>query len=311
MLTETLFTFLLVICFYFFISYLKEEKTKQLIYAGLFSGLTILCRPIAFFIPIFFSFFILLKHGKKIQLLIKHLLLLSGIVFIIISPWLIRNKIAYDHYFLSVIREHNLLNYQAAAVYAERFNHSLPQAQSILRWKTFREFKRNANKQPYEYAKYIEQEGIKVIFQSPGLFFKQHITGVANFFLRPTRSYIDIQLGHWGKGYDTVPKNYPIFKYLFENNSRLTIALVFFQLFILLIVYSTSITGLIYMKKEVGYFFSLLGISILIFANFNLSIKTESRFRVPIWPLIAVISAYGINYLKDKIRVKTKTANLF
>ncbi|MBA3705498.1 MAG: glycosyltransferase family 39 protein [Bacteroidetes bacterium] len=311
-LTETLFSFMLGISFYFFIRFLKDTKTKHLLYVGLFSGLSILCRPIAFFIPFFFACFIILKHKKLIRLLIKQIILLIGITFLTISPWLIRNNAVYGHYFLSVIREHNLLNYQAASVYAERFNYSLPKAQSILRWKTFREFKGNANKQPYEYAQLLEKESIKIIFEYPGIFAKQQLKGFIYFFLKPTRAYIEIQLGHWGKGYNTIPKDYPIFKYLFEHTSRLTIVLVFFQLFVLAVVYLSCIAGIMYLKKRTGVLYILLLVlAIFIFANFNLTLITESRFRVPVWSLVATISACGIYSIREKICAKKKTADLF
>jgi 4-amino-4-deoxy-L-arabinose transferase-like glycosyltransferase len=308
-LTETLFTFLLVMCFYFFINYLRNRQVKQLVFASVLSGLMILCKPIAFFIPFFFSGFIIYVNRKNILSIIKPLFLLSAFVMLIVSPWLIRNKIVYDHYFLSVIREHNLLNYQAAAIYAERFDHSLAEAQSILRWKTFREFKEDANKQPYEYAKFIEKEGSRIIFENPAIFIKQYLKGVTYFFLKPTRAYIDIQLGHWGKGYDTIPKDYPIFKYLFEHNNRFTVVLVFFQLIILLLVYLACAYGLIYIRRKTGMIFLLLFVlSIFIFASFNLSEITESRFRVPTWPLIAIVSACGVYYIKKRFS-KRKTVS--
>jgi len=307
-LTETLFSFLLIVCFYFFINYLKEHKRSHLMYAGVFTGMVILCRPIAFFIPFLFSGFIIFKYRKNISVLFKQLVLFCGFTLLIVSPWLIRNKIVYDHFFLSVIREHNILNYKAAAIYAERFNYSLAQAQSTLRWKTFREFKGDAHKQPYEYGKYIEKEGTKIILEYPGTFIKHHFIEITNFFLRPTRSYIDIQLGHWGKGYDTIPKDYPVFKYLFEHNSRLTIVLVFFQLLVLFLVYLSCITGIIYMKKRSLVYIFLLGLTILIFANFNLPAVTESRFRVPVWPLIAIISACGIYYIWERLTIKKKSS---
>lgn len=309
-LTESLFTFLLVVCFYVFIRYLKSNSVKQLIFAGIFSGLLVLCKPIAFFIPFLFSAFIIVKNRKEIRSAARQLFLVCISVTITISPWLIRNKTVYDHYFLSVIREHNLLNYQAGSIYAERFNYPLAEAQSILRWKTFREFKGNAHKQPYEYGKYIEKEGIRVILDYPQLFIKQQAKGFLYFFIKPTRAYIDIQLGHWGKGYNTIPKNYPIFKYLFEHTSKLTVVLVFLQLFILLVTYLACIAGLIYMKKESGTMvLALLTIAIFIFANFNLSEITESRFRVPVWPLISIISACGIYYVKELFYVKKRTVN--
>lgn len=46
------------------------------------------------------------------------------------------------------------------------------------------------------------------------------------------------------------------------------------------------------------------GLTILVFANFNPPAVTESRFRVPVWPLITIISACGIFYIKERFSKK-------
>lgn len=299
-LTETLFTFLLIISVYTLIRFIKTEKSGALILSSLFCGLAILCRPIGFFIPILFAFFILFYFRKELKKAIVPVIVFGLITFFTVSPWLVRNKITFDHYFLSVIREHDMQNYQAAAIYAELNDRSLPESQSILRWKTFRAFKGDANKQPYEYARYIENDAIKIAFENPDILLKHHVIQFMHFFLKPCRAYIDIQLGHWGRGYNTIPKDYPIFKYLFEHNSKFTTAAVFFQLFVLLIVYLSVFFGVIYFKRIENLFFALLlGVLIFCFANLTLPYVTESRFRVPVMPYIAIVSAGGIYFLKE------------
>lgn len=304
-LTETLFTFLLLVCIYTFIRYLKTNKINFLVLSSFFCGLTVLCRPIGFFVPVFLSLFLLYFLRKSIKQSIIKIFIFLCISLLTISPWLIRNKIQFDHYFLSVIREHDMLNYQAAAIYAEKNNRSLAESQSVLRWKTFKEFGKDAHKQPYEYGRYIEKEAIKIAFDDPGLLIKHHAVQFLHFFLKPCRAYIDIQLGNWGKGYNTIPKDYPIMDYLFKHTSKLTISLVFFQLFLLLICYTALVFGIFYFKqsKQLFYLF-LLGLLVLCFANLTLPYVTESRFRVPVMPFIAIISASGIFFLKRKIYLK-------
>ncbi len=299
--TETLFSFLLILCVYYFVHYLKNNSFKLLALTALFCGLTILCRPIAFFIPLFFSAFLLYFFRKEKLKSISKIGILLLISVITISPWLIRNKNTFNHYFMSVIREHDMQNYQAAAIYGELNNKSLPESQSILRWKTFKAFKGDANKQPYEYARFIENDAMQIAFANPGILLKHHAVQFAHFFLKPCRAYIDIQLGHWGSGYNTIPKDYPIFKYLFERNSKLTIIVVFFQLFVLLIMYLSIVFGFIYFKQEKNllYFF-VIGLLVFCFANLTLPYVTESRFRMPVVPYLAIISAAGIYFLKEK-----------
>jgi hypothetical protein len=245
---------------------------------------------------------IFVKERKQIFKALKSALLLSTIALITISPWFIRNKITFGHYFLSVIREHNVQNYQAAAIYAKQHNRSLAESQSILRWKTFREFKGDANKQPYEYARYIESESIKIMLAQPKLLLEHHVSQFLYFFIKPCRAYIDIQMGNWGKGYNTIPKGYPIMKYLFEHNSKLTIAAVFFQIVMLLLMYISILFSFISFKKQNGLiWFFILAVLIFCFANLTIPSITESRFRVPVMPFISILSAAGIFYLKERI----------
>jgi 4-amino-4-deoxy-L-arabinose transferase-like glycosyltransferase len=300
-LTETLFTFLMVITFYFFVRFLQKSMWKDLILAAFFSALLILCRPIAFLIPVLFSAFILYRFWKELWLLLKRLFLYLSIVVLALSPWLVRNKITFGHYFISVIREHNLLNYQAASVYAERFGYPLPQAQSILRWKTFREFQGDANHQPYEYAAFIQKEAFAVIADYPAIFLKQQMLQVGYFFLKPTCAYFEIQFGYWGKGYNSIPKSYRVFEDFFKRTSKVSVALVVIQLLILLILYAGFIAGIFYFRKEKsGLIFWLFFFTIFCFALMNLPPATEARFRVPVIPLMAIVSACGLFYMKQK-----------
>lgn len=300
-LTETLFTFLMVLSFFFLIRYFQNEKMSDLLFTGVFSGLLILCRPIAFFIPFLFLVFISYRSFRRMNELFKQLIVYSGIVLLTLTPWLVRNKVVFGHYFLSVIREHNLLNYQAAAVYAERFNRPLPQAQRILRWKTFRNFKGNAHAQPYEYAKFIEKEALSVISDYPSIFIKEQVRQVGYFFFKPTRAFFEIQLGHWGQGYNTIPKEFSVFDNFRKGTSKITMALVFFQLIMMAAVYIAFAFGIIFMKKmRLRFHLILFSLTILCFALMNLPPVTESRFRVPVVPLIAIISACGFYSFKTK-----------
>lgn len=302
-LTETLFTFLLITSVYSFIRYLKTQRILWLLISSFLCGAAILCRPIGFFLPLLFAVCIVFFYRKSFKKSILHFIVYFFAVLITLSPWLIRNKIVFGHFFSSVIREHVMLNYQAGSIYAEKNNIPLANAQSVLRWKTFREFDGNAHQQPYEYAAYIENEAMKILFDNPGIMIRNQLRQFMHFFLKPSRAYIDIQLGNWGKGYNTIPKDYPIFEYLFKHNSKLTIFLVFFQIVILAICYIAFAFGITYLirmkKKDVLFFLIAL---IFCFSFLTLSEITESRFRVPVMPYIAIISASGIYFIKEWFR---------
>jgi 4-amino-4-deoxy-L-arabinose transferase-like glycosyltransferase len=303
--TETLFTCLLLCCVYYLVRYFKGSGKKHLLLSALFCGLAVLCRPIGFFLPALFSVLILYFFRKEVRRALLDVAIYSALFLVIISPWLVRNKVTFGHYFLSVIREHDMQNYQAAAIYAEVHNRKLPESQSILRWKTFKSFKSDANKQPYEYAAYIEDDAIKIMAEHPVILLKHHAVQLMHFFLKPCRAYIDIQLGNWGIGYNTIPKDYPIFDYLFKHNSKFTIAVVFIQLFVLLVLYLSILCGIaFFIRHQNKFLFAILVLIIFCFANLTLPYVTESRFRVPVMPYLAVLGAAGIYFMKNKVQEK-------
>lgn len=303
--TETLFSFLLLLTVYFFLKYLSTGMIRYLLFSSVLCGVSILCRPIGFFIPFFMVSFLLFAYKKDLLKACYRSFIYLIIVLFTVSPWLIRNKFTFGHYFLSVIREHDMQNYQAAAIYAEKNHLSLATAQSALRWKTFKAFKGDANKQPYEYARFIENDAINIAFSEPLLLIKHHAEQFIHFFLKPCRAYIDIQLGNWGIGYNTIPKDYPIFKYLFEHNSKFTISIVFFQLGMMLLVYLSCLFSFLYFKKNKQFlYFILLCLLIFCFANLTLPYVTESRFRIPVVPFISILSASGVYWIFNRFYKK-------
>jgi hypothetical protein len=204
-LTETLFTFVLIVSVYTFIRFVQTKNLKQLFLSALFCGAAILCRPIGFFVPFLFAFFLLISERKQLLKIMRPLLIFSVTVFI----------------------------------------------------------------------------------------------------TKPCRAYIDIQLGNWGTNYNTIPKDYPIFKYLFEHNSKLTITLVIFQLILLAVLYLAILFGAVYLKQGGKmFYFLLLLLLIFCFANLTMPSIAESRFRVPVMPYIAILSASGMYFLREKFGKK-------
>ena len=115
-LSETLFSFLLILSVYFFIKSEKARAELRSALAGLFVGLATLTRPIAqFFAAIPFLFWVLKgsKEGIKRGLLFLLFFVLT------LTPWLYRNQRVFKRPFLSIISSYNLLFYNAAVLQAQ------------------------------------------------------------------------------------------------------------------------------------------------------------------------------------------------
>jgi 4-amino-4-deoxy-L-arabinose transferase-like glycosyltransferase len=118
MLTETLFTFLLVLSIYLFTKN-SNFKNELLLKggAGIVLGLTTLTRPLTIFlIPLGFLIIILMKWRKfRIQLtVLLAIVFLSGSLLTLV-PWMIRNNNTFGTYELSSNGPHNALFWNISA----------------------------------------------------------------------------------------------------------------------------------------------------------------------------------------------------
>lgn len=95
--TEGIFTPVLLLAVYFFIGYLKYDNPKNLWISGFLFGLATLIRPIMFYFwPLAIPFIIykVYKEKNSWSRAVKKSFIFAFAFFIILSPWLIRNKIS-------------------------------------------------------------------------------------------------------------------------------------------------------------------------------------------------------------------------
>ena len=90
-LTETLFTFLLVLSIYTLSQGFEKNKKWKTALSGLILGLSILCRPIALMLPVVLLIPMLMFPPRRRA--VKHWVLMLVIAFLIVAPWSIRSSI--------------------------------------------------------------------------------------------------------------------------------------------------------------------------------------------------------------------------
>ncbi len=152
LLTETVFTFLLTLSILFLWLYFKDpERVSPLLISGALMGLSILCRPISAFLPLFIVllFFIFSKRPKVY--LFKRASLYLTLCFVVVSPWLVRNQFVFGTPILSTIGYNNLLYYRAAGVYSVNEGISLQKSQKLLGKKVKFEFQGDKELEPIKY----------------------------------------------------------------------------------------------------------------------------------------------------------------
>lgn len=105
LLSENLYTFILIIAVLFLLQYAQEKKIKHLFFAGATLGIAALTRSIIFFFPLFIILFMgkrLVREEYKVK---KHILVIFVLIlsFILpIFPWTLRNQQIY-HKFIPIV----------------------------------------------------------------------------------------------------------------------------------------------------------------------------------------------------------------
>ncbi len=101
-LTEGIFTQILLLSVYFFVKYLKGDKVAYLYSSGALLSLATLTRPIMFYFwPLAIPFIIYKSKNLEWHMALKNTIVFIAIFFAVLSPWLIRNKITVNSWQIS------------------------------------------------------------------------------------------------------------------------------------------------------------------------------------------------------------------
>ena len=148
--SESLFTPLLLICLLLLNRYRLAGRIADLVAAGACSGLLILTRPIATFFPLLLAVYVLFRAPRSSFFVprssspvprssfILHAssfilpLLLLACASIVVAPWVIRNGTKTGRYIISTASEHNIYLYDAATVLASEKGITIPQARDSM-----------------------------------------------------------------------------------------------------------------------------------------------------------------------------------
>jgi 4-amino-4-deoxy-L-arabinose transferase-like glycosyltransferase len=139
LMAEVLFLTLLVPGLWF-VKRLFDERSSLTsgFIAGVFFGLAALTRPIGLYFPLLIPFLFLTRSPTKSRLLGYVVLLLCHIA--IVSPWFIRNRLVFGHFFFSTVQSVNLIYQHAAPVKAVSEGKTIEEAVVDLQQKAFQRY---------------------------------------------------------------------------------------------------------------------------------------------------------------------------
>lgn len=315
LLTETLYTFLLLLFIMLFFIYLKNNELIFLILSAIMIAFATYVRPVSYFLPIIICIYLIITglYSNGVTSLYRAILFFV-ISFGIIFLWQIRNIEVANYNGFAAVSDYNLYFYQAAATLAKKEGITLKEQRKemgkdnidkILKGKG-----EDRGNQADIYRK-LRKEGIKIIRNNPILYFKIHLKSLVNVLA--SHGALDF-LGLYNVSPNTKSlgdvyreKGLLIFSSLWiffvEEKPIIILFTIIFELYIILILFMAIMALL---DKNI-YFNKLVIFNIIIFVYFLLISGgiAMCRFRHPIMPILIVFAGYGSFCLFKRKRVKT------
>lgn len=308
-LTETLFLFLFILGLHFFIKFYRNNSILDIFFSASFLGFATLTRPAAqglWFIFLVITLFLFKKIGIKRYLIS---LLIFIITFgVVISPWLIRNKIYFNTYGLSsadtsVFFHFNLKSYlkinKLENVDIE------PDYLFGLTKKTLIsvDLSNDLNSRPYFIKKWFN-----LVLADPVGYSKVHIFSLIPYFVGD--GYTELARQIFPNLYRPSNINWNgtlsgIKSFVFDHRGIEAVIFWGGKMFWSLI-YFFAILGTIDLLRRRQYFYLALFLGIIFYFALTIGAVAYSRYRFPINPFIFLLTACGIEkiifYLKNHLK---------
>jgi hypothetical protein len=215
--------------------------------------------------------------------------------YFIIGVWMFSNHRMHQHFFFSYQGEFNMGYYQVADIYSEKYGMNLQEAREKFHHEVQGSF------DPSEYAdmdqvKFYSAFGKKareVMMKNPAYFFKNMAKANFYLFFRPIRDYLKITLG-----------SDELFHSRSKTNSLSVQILIVWQILLNILVFLLLPFGFIQLyknNKSLFYFFLSFIIYFMLVCS---GPEIDGRFRVPMIPVLLILSASGVLFFMGKFNRK-------
>lgn len=274
--SDNLFSFLLLFAFYLFV-------IKRFYAFAVVLGLAALTRPIGFyFFPLFLLMFVF-WHYRSLDFAWKKLLSVCLLFLLILSPWIIRNKITFNTWELSSAGWLNLYIFTFAKFAGQ---HQLP-LPALIMPPDYPGQDRNVFSYDFINTPFYKKNIFEIVSEHPWKYLKFHL----NYVLK-TFDY---------HGYD----------YLIDYVLRAKIPRISAESGFLIVQIGQKFWWLIYALAAVAFIgkdyraWSLFLLAFVVLNNFLLAVSGPSqggRYGLPVMPIMFLLGSYGAVVLFDILR---------
>ena len=304
LMTETLFTVLLLLFASALVRTLKvPDRRNNLALAVLSAGL-ILTKPIASYLPLVSAGLLLwLAHERTAQkalAAVAHLALVAALVL----PWALRNERKHDFFGVSTIQSFNLLYYNSALAKARTEGTGIDAAEDALT-ATLQQRIDLDSASTGEQAQAMQRLGWQTIARNPGNSAMLHLRGMLAMLVDPGRINLErVLYGAPGKSglleaFSTQGTTGAMVLLLRQQPALLIVFAAVF-LWQIALLSMNAIGGIaLFAKRQPILFWTLF--SLIAYFLLTTGPLGAARFRVPVTPYLAIIAGYGAERLRQKL----------
>jgi len=320
LMTDNLYAPLFLAGFYFWFRFIKNGKYSSIAVSALIFGLTTLTRPNSLLLTLFLSFLLVLIFIFRGRLKIKNhlnisgfkrlfycLIIFNGLFFLILAPWVIRNKLVYDRLTIANIMSTNFFYYNLPPFISWKEKISYQEAYDIYAKQADRDLGRHVgnsrfdctlftNEELNKQLDYYNRKAKEVMLGNFPSYLTLHLIRTAPFFLQP--GYFEMYSAYTGEFSKPdltaalMSGNSAAIKGFLKNmNLKLIIYLMGVLLWAVISFAAFASLILSYKDKE-KFLFAFFAITVIIYNALLISPFVIARYRMPLYPFFFILAAY-------------------
>lgn len=306
LLTETLFTFILVLFIAGFLAYLRTSSRAQVILSGVVVAFAAFVRPIAYYLPFFIAPVMFIFNVKKdgIRRASTEAVLFLLVAMVPMWMWQTRNALKTSVNEFSTIKYYNLYFYEAASLEARLQRRSLLDVQGEY-----------GNRMAALHAgtptqiQVMRDYATAVILEHPGQYAKLRLLGCLNTLLLPEAgTWFNLFGGSVGPAVgQTRVMSHGFFDAMRERITNTPLLFVASLLLTLLpaVIYLLAFVALVRLMRNHLDRKQVVFLLVLVFYFVSLSgAWSVGRFRHPIMPVACLLAGGGVSSLIDRWKAR-------
>lgn len=310
-LTETLFTLLVVISLLCLSLFAERQRKGWLAASGAACGLAILCRPVGVVLPLVWVSYLVWRQRSHMRAMLLSLAITGISTSLVVIPWILRNYQQFGVFTISTVSDYNLYAYNAVALEADL--RGLSQEETRQSWNTvWRDHQSNFPDESLAGSlRFLRERSRQLILSHPLRYAYIHMKHDLNALL-PSLSELLELLGitRGDEGTLSVLNQEGLVAAIRHYfGERIWLLWVFAPLVLMLgCVYFGALVGGVRLVRQRDWAALLLLVLPVFFLLAIPGPASHPRFRVPAMPMICMLA--GVGWAGIALRVKIRREQL-